>query len=124
MKSANISATVESIVAKRIASALALVRVVILARLHDRRVQIQVVRHHRRAEDADGDVEHLRVARRSSARGMKPASIGAESRLREIELDGERSGDEQDQGDDERFDVAKAAILQIEHDQHVERRSG
>ena len=30
-------------------------------RLHDRRVQIQVVRHHRRAEDADGDVEHLAV---------------------------------------------------------------
>ena len=41
--------------------ALALVRVAVLPRLHDRRVQVQVVRHHGRAEDADGDVEHLRV---------------------------------------------------------------
>ena len=62
MKSANISATVESIVAKRIASRLALVRVAVLPRLHDRRVQVQVVRHHRRAEDADGDVEHVGIA--------------------------------------------------------------
>ena len=60
MNSANISATAESIVAKRIASRLALDRVGVLARLHDRRVQVQVVRHHRGAEDADGDVEHVR----------------------------------------------------------------
>ena len=41
---------------------LARLRVEVLARLHDRRVQIQVVRHHRRAQDADRDVEHLGIA--------------------------------------------------------------
>ena len=60
--SAVISATVESIVANRTASRLLADVVEILARLHDRRVQVQVVRHHGRAEDADRDVEHLRVA--------------------------------------------------------------
>ena len=32
-----------------------------LPRLHDRRVQIEIVRHHRRSENSDGDVEHLRI---------------------------------------------------------------
>ena len=62
MKSADISATVESIVAKRIASRFPSNVSSVLARLHDRRVQIQVVRHHGGAEDADGDVEHVAVA--------------------------------------------------------------
>ena len=33
-----------------------------------------------------------------------------------------RAGDQDDQRDDERFDVAEAAVLQEEHDEHVERR--
>ena len=36
-------------------------RLLVFARLHDRRMQIKIMRHHRRAEDADGDVEHLLV---------------------------------------------------------------
>ena len=60
MKSANISATDESMVANRIASRLLACGVAILARLHDRRVQVEVVRHDGGAEDADGDVEHRR----------------------------------------------------------------
>ena len=36
--------------------------VAVFPRLHDRRVQIEVVRHHRRAEDADRDVEHVVIA--------------------------------------------------------------
>ena len=31
------------------------------AGLHDRGVQIEIMRHHRGADDADGDVEHLRI---------------------------------------------------------------
>ncbi len=42
---------------------LAPARVVALigARLHDRGVQIEIMRHHGRADDADRDVEHLRI---------------------------------------------------------------
>ena len=36
--------------------------VAVLPRLHDRRVQVQVVRHDRRAENADRDVEHVGIA--------------------------------------------------------------
>ena len=39
--------------------AFAVRRLLVAARLYDRRMQVEVVRHHRRAEDADGDVEHL-----------------------------------------------------------------
>ena len=121
MKSADISATAESIDAKRIASRLALERVAVLARLHDRRVQVQVVRHHRRAEDADRDVEHVRVAQDLGARDEADRDrrqVGP----RQPELDRERPGDQHDQRDDERLDVAEAAVLQEQHDQHVERR--
>ena len=91
MKSANISATVESIVAKRIASRLLVARVAVLARLHDRRVQVQVVRHHRRAEDADRDVEHVRVRARSRRAARSPPATPTQVGLREPQLERERS---------------------------------
>ena len=72
MKSANISATVESIVANLMASRLAFGVLLVFPRLHDRRVQVKIVRHHRRAENADGDVKHLRV-RHDLRLGNEPA---------------------------------------------------
>ena len=55
---------------------LAVLRVEVLARLHDRRVQVEVVRHHGGPEDADGDVEHVAVAqdlrRRDESKGDRP----------------------------------------------------
>ena len=62
MKNAKSSATVESRVAKRIASRFDAGSVPHLPRLHDGRVQVEVVRHHRGAQDADGDVEHRGIA--------------------------------------------------------------
>ena len=122
MKSANISATDESMVAKRIASRLPSCVSRVLARLHDRRVQVEVVRHHRRAEDADGDVEHLAVARGSPARGMKPASDRRRGRACESQSSiANEPAMSEDQRDDERFDVAEAVVLQEEHDEDVER---
>ena len=50
MKNANNRATVESSVAKRMAS-----------RLDDGRVQVEVVRHDRGAQNADGDIQHHRI---------------------------------------------------------------
>ena len=40
----------------------------------------------------------------------------------EPELNGEAAGDAENQQDDERFDVAELILLQVEHEQHVERR--
>ena len=40
----------------------------VLSRLHDAGVEIQIVRHDGRAEDADGDVEHIAVAEDLGAR--------------------------------------------------------
>ena len=88
MNSADISATEESIVAKRIASVLLGERVEILARLHDRGVQIQVVRHHRRAEDADRDVQHRRVRQDLRARDEAGGDV-AEVGLGQPDLDRE-----------------------------------
>ena len=74
MKKAKSSATVESSVANRIASRLRRRIGPHAPRLHDGRVQIEVVGHHRGAQDADGDVEHRRdcvtisVRRHQSAR--------------------------------------------------------
>ena len=41
----------------------------VVARLDDGGVQVEVVRHDRRAEDADGDVEHFVVGDDGGARG-------------------------------------------------------
>ena len=51
----------------------------------------------------------------------EPDRDAAEVRPRQPQLDGKRAGDQADQRDDERFDVAEAAVLQEEHDEHVER---
>ena len=83
-------------------------------------MEIQVVRHHRGAEDTDGDVEHVAVPHDLQMRheaGGDARQLGA----RQPELHGERSGDHQDEADDECFDVAEATVLEEEDDEDVER---
>ena len=45
-----------------------------IARLHDGGVQVEIVRHHGRAEDADAHVEHLLVLENFGARDEAAAS--------------------------------------------------
>ena len=59
--SANISATVESMVANLQRLALLRQRLAIGAGLHDAGMQVEIVRHHGGADDAEREVEHLRV---------------------------------------------------------------
>ena len=77
------------------------------------------MRHHRRAENADGDVQHLVVehdaARRQESFGDRP-----EVRPRENDLEQEAQADGRDQRDDEGFEHSNAAMLQREKQQHVE----
>ena len=61
MNSANISAPRRIDGGKLDRLAFAFRRLLEFARLHDRRMQIEIMRHHRRADDADADVKHLLV---------------------------------------------------------------
>ena len=85
--SASISAMVESVVAHLIASRRALVGARVGAGLHDRGVQIEVVRHHGGADDADGDVEHRRVGDDLARGDEEPAQHRGDRRRGGDDLD-------------------------------------
>ena len=91
------------------------------ARLHEARVEIEIVRHHGRAKDSDGDVEHFLVAEKIEARN-KAARRLVPKRARKKDFVGEAGSDGEDQSDDKRFEQTKSAPLQQKHDENVHRR--
>ena len=99
--------------------ALAFRRFLVLSRLHDGRVQIQVVRHHGGPENADRDVEHLRVGEDLRGRDESPRH-GAHVRLRDEQFEQEAPAHDRDERDHERLEHAEALVLQVQHDQHVD----
>ena len=120
IRSANISAMVESTVARVIASRRSATLSPISAGLHHAGMQVEIVRHHGRAEDAERDVEHVRVG--DDLRGRrKAADHRAPVRIRHRDLHREAHRDDAEQRDDERFDPAEAEILQPQNEEHVER---
>ncbi len=83
-------------------------------------MQIQIVRHHRRAENAEREIEHLRIAhnfggRRKAPNNATPIGIGHRN------LDGEADSNHAQQSDDKGFDPAKAEVLHPQHEKHIER---
>ena len=89
--------------------------------LDQRRVQIQVVRHHGRAEDAGREPDHPGVAqqflrRRKSGERFVPDRPG------QREFDHEAKADEKDQRGDEHLQRTLAAALQREHREGADRR--
>ena len=69
------------------------------------------------------DVEHVAGSRRISVRGMKPSATPLQRPAPASQSStANAAGDQHDQRDDQRLDVAEAAVLQEQHDQHVERR--
>src|SRR5713101_6308031 len=72
-----------------------------VARLHDRGVQIEIVRHHGGAEDSDGDAEHARPRKKN----FKP----------EANADGSYENDYQC------FQKTKAPLLEEEDYQNIQR---
>ena len=62
------------------------------SRLHDAGVQIQIVRHYGRAEDSDGDVQHLAIAEDFRARNDSLGGFAPQG-LREKNFVGETCGD-------------------------------
>ena len=100
--------------------ALARRRALVLAALHNRGMQVEVVRHHRCAQDSDGDVEHLGVGD-DRGRGNEEVMqhrpvVGAG----EEHLHAEHPRDGADQRDHQRLNVAEAPALHQENQQHVE----
>ena len=100
--------------------ALLLDRLAEAARLHHARMQEQIVRHHGRADDADRQIEHVRILhdldrRREADDHRAPIRIGHR------DLDREADRDHAEQRHDQRFDITEAEILHPQDQKHVER---
>ena len=91
------------------------------ARLHDRRMQIEVVRHDGRAEDSDGDVEHFGIGEDLLRGDEEVIEDRRQFGPGEDDLDAEERRDSADEHHHQRLDVAEAAMFE-QQDQR-ERRS-
>ena len=111
---------VESVVAHLIASRRPSSVRSIGAGLHDRGVQIEIMRHHGRADDADRDVEHLGIGD-DLGRRHKAAQHRRDRRRRGSDLDRKADRDHDQQRDDEGFEEAKALVHQQQQQEGVER---
>ena len=87
-----------------------------VARLHQRRVQVEVVRHHRRAQDADRHIQALAAQARHQARRHL-----RDRRLRQQDLHEKTAADHRDQREHERLERADAQALQPQQQQRVGR---
>ena len=111
---------VESMVASLIASRRFSDAVAEAPRLHHARMQIEIVRHHGGAEDAEREIEHVRIGddlgrRREAADHRAPIRIGHR------DLDREADRDDAEQRHDEGLDPAEAEVLHPQDQEHVER---
>src|SRR5260370_34168260 len=89
------------------------------ASLDDAGVKIQIVRHDRGAQDADGDVEHFAVAEDLRA-GDEADGCFAPKGVSEKDFVSETNADRTDERDHESFDQAEAPPLQRQDDENVE----
>src|ERR1017187_10796721 len=90
-----------------------------VAGLHERGMQIKVVRHHSRAEHRDRDVKAPVIdARHESAQDAGGV------RMRHKELYGETDGDDGDEVKNKRFEIANPEFLQPEHEERIEGSQG
>ena len=86
----------------------------------DRRVQVEVMRHHRGAHDAKGDEKHAWAREHFRGRHEAFDQVG-QDRLRQQELDADTGGDRQHEHGHERFQPAVAQAGQRQQDEHIER---
>ena len=82
-------------------------------------MEVQVVRHNGCAQDAYSNVEHAGVGEDAGRRHQAPAHDGRQFRPREHYLNPKNHGDDGDQTDDQRFDVAESPALQQQDEQHI-----
>ncbi len=89
------------------------------AGLYNAGMKIEIMRHDRRAEDADGDVKHFAIAKDfgggdEAHGGFAPNRAGEKDFVRKTASDGG------DQRHDESFDEAETTALQGQDDQNIE----
>ncbi len=89
------------------------------ARLHNARMQIKIVRHHRCAKDSYRDVKHFAVAQYFHARNKSHCRF-APDRMREKYFIREARRNRQNQRHHKRFNQAEPSALQRQHDQHIQ----
>src|SRR5260370_7824075 len=89
-----------------------------LARLHDRRVEVKIVRHHSRSDDADADVKHF-VVRDDVWAGYKTEHHAHKIWFGKDQLRSETTGDGCDEGNHQRLDVTKTFLLELKNGQHL-----
>ena len=103
------------------ADRLALARDIAVERagLDDRGMQIEIMRHHGRPDDADRDIEHRRIGDDPGLRHETRHHRGQIGPRQEQFVD-EAAGDHHEQRDDEGFELAEAALLEQQDQQHIE----
>ena len=84
-------------------------------------MEIEVVGHHRRPQDSDGDIEHGGIGDDPGLRHEARHHIGDDG-LGDGDLEEEARRDQPDQRDDEGLELAEAVTLQQEDDEDVQRR--
>ena len=84
----------------------------IVAHLHDRRVEIKIVRHDGRTQDADRYEEHRGIADDGRRRYDEVLEDGKPFRMGEEDLHSEEHGDGADEDDNQRLKIAEALALQ------------
>src|SRR5947207_3195793 len=84
-------------------------------------MEVEIMGHDRRAEDADRDVKHARIGHDSRGRHE---TFGNPQQIRPggHDLPRETAADNKDERDDERLDVAKAFVLKKQNEQNIQRR--
>ncbi len=78
------------------------------------------MRHHRRAQHADGDIQHGGIGDDRRRRDEEIAQHRPILRPREKHLHAEHRDDGSDQRNHQRFDVAESPALQQQDQQHIE----
>src|SRR6476619_1609988 len=82
-------------------------------------MQIEIVRHHCRAEDSDGDVKHRRIA--DHLRGWNEAAHDSGKwRARFDDLEQKTKTDGRNESDDQRLEQTESFVLEIKHEQNIE----
>ena len=83
-------------------------------------MQIEIVRHHGRAENADGDVEHFRIGH-DLRRRQEPTQNSGDWWRRGHDLNDEADRDHDQQSNHEGFEKAEALVHQKKQKERVER---
>ena len=89
------------------------------ARLHDGGMEVEIMGHDRGTDDANADVEEIRVAQDFRA-GGQAREHAEETGPGQGDFDGKAEGDGRHENDDERLQVTEALVLQVKNGEDIE----